>query len=181
MVIRKKTSKYGIMEQEEHERMIQSITQGIGGLKESLVLGCRGYFINAFSESSQRLASARKFKQVMQEIPQRFIETIAVIGMLLIAVTFLIRGGTIEGVVPILALFGVAAVKLMPSIKILVSSFHSLQYYQVAVKSVCDELLIMLRIMLRDRLTRHRAIITLPIPLYLKTFTLPIQKLKNLR
>lgn len=140
MLIRKKTAKYGKIEQEEHQAMIQAISQGLGGLKESLVLGRQGYFLKAFSSSSRRFANACKFRQVMQEIPQRFIETIAVIGMLLIAVTFLARGGSMEGVVPILALFGVAVVKLMPSMKVLVSSFHAIQFYQYAVDNVCNEL-----------------------------------------
>lgn len=140
MVIRKKTVRFGEDEQEQHQAMIKAISQGLGGLKESIVLGRQRYFLDVFSRSSIRLARACKFKRVMDEVPQRFIETIAVTGMLLIAVTFLARGGDMSDVVPVLALFGAAAVKLMPSMKVLVSAFHAVQYYSVAVDNVCSEL-----------------------------------------
>ena len=140
MLVRRKTAKYGEDEQEQHQNMIKAVSQGLGGLKESIVLGRQHYFLNAFARSSKRYSVAGKFKLVMQEMPQRIIETIAVTGMLLIAVVFLARGGDMMVVIPLLALFGTAAVKLMPSMKALVASLHTITYYRFAVDNVCDEL-----------------------------------------
>ena len=140
MLIRRKTVKYGEDEQEQHQNMIKTVSQGLGGLKESIVLGRQRYFLDAFAWSSKRYSIACKFKRVMEEMPQRIIETIAVTGMLLIAVVFLARGGDMMVVIPLLALFGTAAVKLMPSMKALVSSLHTITYYRFAVDNVCNEL-----------------------------------------
>ena len=140
MAIKKKTMHFGEDEQVQHQKMIEAISHGLGGLKESIVLQRQKYFLDAFAASSKKFARARKFRRVMEELPQRVIETIAVLGMLLIAVVFLARGGAMAVVLPVLALFGTAAIKLMPSMKVIVSSIHSVQYYRFAVDHVCDEL-----------------------------------------
>ncbi len=140
MLMRKKTSQYGKEQQEHLQMMIQTIKQGLGGLKEAIVLRRRRFFFDAFDRSSIGLANAARFKWVADDLPQRVIETIAVTGILLIALVFLTREGDIMLIVPVLTLFATAAVKLMPSMKVIVKSFHALQYYKFALANVNREL-----------------------------------------
>jgi ATP-binding cassette subfamily C protein len=139
-IIKKRVKKYGKIEQQERKHMINSVNQGLGGLKESRVLNKEGFFIDTFWDAIQKIAVAARFKEVANQVTKPFIETLAVVGMLIIILIIIWQGRDIESTIPILALFGAATVKLMPAFKEMVNALTNVRYAIYSVNPVHDDL-----------------------------------------
>jgi ATP-binding cassette, subfamily B, bacterial PglK len=137
---RAKMKHFGRQEQVYRREMIQAIQQGIGGLKDARVLRREGFFKRAFRHAARKSADAAQYKKVVSEVTKPFIETVAVSGMLLVALLLLLQGRPVESVIPVLTLFGAAAVKLMPALKDLMTGLTLIRYSAVAVHPVHDDL-----------------------------------------
>lgn len=130
---RRKMKEYGEEEQHRRTAMIKAVTQGLGGIKDARVLNREKEFIEIFSREaflSSRLVAYIKF---IQQIPKPVIETTAVVGMLSISVLLVWQGRPMSSIIPILTLFAMAIVRLMPSIQQLSSIYTNIRYNAVAV------------------------------------------------
>ncbi|MEX0686528.1 MAG: ABC transporter ATP-binding protein [Balneolales bacterium] len=139
-MVKKKIKKYGLEQQGHRRTMIQSINQGLGGLKDARILGREPYFLKKFTVSATRSALADRYISVANQLPKPFIETVAVIGMLLIALILVLQGRSVQSVIPVLTLFAVAVVRLMPAFRDLVSNFTSIRFNIFAVDPVYNDL-----------------------------------------
>jgi ATP-binding cassette subfamily C protein len=113
--------------------MIQWITQGLGSIKETKVAGREDFFLRWFSEASRRFARASLVFSIMSALPRLVIEVVAVGGMLLVVTVILLRGDELSTAIPRLALFAMAAVRIIPSLTRLFSALSSIRFYGPAV------------------------------------------------
>jgi len=139
-VLHAKTRRDGQMAQKERQVSIQAINQGLEGIKEVLVSGNSGYFINKFLTSIKRITAAEAFIQVAERISQPFLECIMVLGILTIAGILLFMERPIESIAPTLALFGAALIRLKSCMIAIVSSFTNLRYNAVAIDPIWNDL-----------------------------------------
>src|SRR5262245_2317916 len=137
---RKRLSEYGKQQQEARKRMVQDINQGIGGFRDARILGREEYFVNALNVSATTFARAGRFQRTAGDLPRRFMEIVAVLGMLVIALVLLERSADIQSVVPRLALFAVAAVRLMPSVNRVSEAVSSIRFARHSVDIVYADL-----------------------------------------
>ncbi|MEX1120683.1 MAG: ABC transporter ATP-binding protein [Balneolales bacterium] len=138
-VIKEKTQSYGKTAQQDRERMIRSVNEGLGGFKDARVLNREGWFGQRFGIHVKRYAISQTFKAVAAISAQPVIETIAVTGMLLITLTLYWQGNGLEAIIPILTLFGAATMKLMPAIQELAKSFTNMRYYSHTIEPIFDD------------------------------------------
>jgi ATP-binding cassette subfamily C protein len=68
------------------------------------------------------------------------IETVAVAGIMVIALVLLWQGRPMAEIVPVLALFGAATVRLLPDFKQMVNQINSLRYFRMSVVPVSEDL-----------------------------------------
>lgn len=114
-VTRKKIDTYATQEQTHRQLAIQAINQGLGGFKDARVLGREGFFLDTFQTSTKAQASAAQVKQLVQALPRLFLETIAILAILGVAILFVVQDRNTAEIVPTLALLAVAVVRMMPS------------------------------------------------------------------
>lgn len=137
---KKKMKEYGEEEQVRRANMIKAVNQGLGGIKDARVLNREEEFIEKFrieARNSTRLMAYIKF---IQQIPKPVIETTAVLGMLLISVLLVWQGREMSVIIPILTLFAMATVRLMPSIQLLISMYTNLRYNLVTLEPIYNDL-----------------------------------------
>ena len=132
--------KLGREAQKERQVSIQAINQGFSGIKEVLVSGNSGYFTNRFLISIRRMTSADAFWKVTNKLSQPFLESIIVFGILAVAFLLLFMARPIESIVPILALFAAALVRLKSCMNMIVQSFTNLRYNSVSVKPIWNDI-----------------------------------------
>ncbi len=138
--IRKQMSGQGSIRQEEGGKMIQWVNQSLGGVKETKVLGRETFFLDAFTRSAQAFGKANLFVGLATQLPNLFIDTVLIAAVLLIVIFSLIQGRAIQSILPMLSLFAIAALRLMPSAKRIVSTITTIRYLKNAVDLIYQDL-----------------------------------------
>lgn len=123
-----------------HEAMrVQHLQQGLAGVKDAKILGREDNF--CFSYNTYNLSvfdSLMKYK-IVTDIPKLWLEFFAVIALGGMVAIVLSQGKGVAAVLPILALFGASAFRLMPSINRLLSAMQNVKYGLPVVKTLIKE------------------------------------------
>lgn len=138
--IRKQMSGQGLIRQEQSGQMIQWVNQSLGGIKEAKVLGRETFFLEAFTKSTQAFGKANLFVGLATQLPNLFIDTVLIASVLLIVIFSLIQGREIQSILPMLSLFAIAALRLMPSAKRIVSTITTIRYFKYSVDLIYQDL-----------------------------------------
>ncbi len=104
----KKVKQYGIEAQHYRRDMMKAARQGFSGIKDARVLNRERHLVEIFRRMARRSSTLQMRKKVISDIPRPLIETIAVTGIMAIALIMHLQGRPIVDIVPIVALFGVA-------------------------------------------------------------------------
>ncbi len=136
-----KTKSYGKEEQAHRRKMRKVVLEGIAGIKDIKVLGREGGFLGRYHFSAVRTAMALRYKQMITQLPKPFMEMITLAGMMMIALVLLATDRQISSLIPLLALFGAAIVRLLPVLKTILSSFVDVRYHIYAVDPVYNDLM----------------------------------------
>lgn len=140
VVTQRKVKRFGIEAQKYRRDMMKSARQGFGGIKDARVLNREAHLIEDFRLMARRSSNLQMMKKVLSEIPKPLVETIAVAGIMAIALIMHLQGRPIVNIVPIIALFGVATMRLMPAIETSTRMLTDLRYNLAAVNPVYDDL-----------------------------------------
>lgn len=136
----KKVKVYGLQEQGHRRNMIQAINQGLGGIKDARVLNREEEFIKKFSIEAYKSSRLLTYVQFIQQIPKPVVETTAVVGMMGIAALMVWQGRPMSTIIPVLTLFAMATVRLMPSIQQISKLYTNLRYNLVSVNPIYEDL-----------------------------------------
>ncbi len=161
--VEKNIKEYGLRAQRERMKLIKYVNEGLGALKEVRILGKEEFFIKKVLGSAKKVAKAMLFKMVINKSSQPFLEFISVSSLLLIAILLLIVSSrSVESIGPILALFGVALVRLKTSVNNCMTSINNLRYNAVAIRSVYNHLTLLSKDIQPVEKILHRKISPLP-------------------
>jgi len=140
-MIRLKLSELGKLRQYHQGQVIQTINQGLGGLKEAKVLGREQLFLDEYQSHTISSTHALQFAQIVSQMPRFFIELIAIMGLMFILVSVLVQGKNLSAVLPTLSLFAAAAFRLMPSINRILNSVTRIRFSSHAVHVIYHDLM----------------------------------------
>lgn len=139
-LIRRKAVALGEKQQRHGEEMIRWVQQSLGGIKETKVLGREAFFVDAYTRSSSEYARAQRFVRTANELPRLAIEGFTMGGIMLIVIVMLIRGQDMQSILPLLGLFAMAAIRLMPSFNRIISGMTMMRYYTPSIHVVHRDL-----------------------------------------
>ncbi|MCT7961897.1 ABC transporter ATP-binding protein/permease [Laspinema sp. D1] len=138
-LVRIKLSHIGKARQYHQGQVIQTINQGLAGVKETKILGREQFFLEAYNTHNISANRSWQYFQVVNQLPRFFIETIAVVGLMLIFVLVLAQGRDLSAVLPTLSLFAAAAFRLMPSINRILNSVITIRFSSHSVHVIHNE------------------------------------------
>lgn len=127
--------------QRYRREMLRAARQGFGGIKDARVLNRENEFIEIFRSMARKSSRLQQNRVFISMIPKPMIETLAVTGVILIALLMVLQGRPIENVVPILTLFAVAIIRLMPAIQQITQTLTDIRYHLPSVNAVYDDLM----------------------------------------
>lgn len=139
-VIRRRVTALGEAEHRERERMLRTLSEGLHGIQVTKVLGLEDHFRSRFEDASHEFGRAATRRVVLWGLPRPILETMAVVGLLAIALLLLSLGRSLESLVPTLALLATAAVRLIPSFTRILTATSSIRYAKASVEAVHDDL-----------------------------------------
>jgi ATP-binding cassette, subfamily B, bacterial PglK len=139
-ITRERMNNLGIEAQEYRKGMLKAAQQGFGGIKDARVLNREGEFIETFREMAYQSSQLQLKKTFISSIPRPTVETLSVGGIILIAIIMVLQERPISSIVPIIAMFGVAIVRLIPAINQVTQLLTDLQFNIASVNPVYDDL-----------------------------------------
>lgn len=137
---RKRTVALGERVRERETELVQRASQAFGGIKEVRIRGCEPFIVASFTETSREHAAAARVARVLANVPRFTFETLAVAGMLLVAIIVLARGGGSERLVPLLGVMALAVVRMMPSAVRMLGALNDMRYFAPTVEVLHKDL-----------------------------------------
>jgi ATP-binding cassette, subfamily B, bacterial PglK len=121
--------------------MLQWTEQAMSGIKETLVMDRADFFIERHGYHAREFADAWRAFTLFGYIPRLVIDTLAVIVMVAIVLVTLLRGQALESVLPVLGMFAVAAIRLMPSVNRIAQGLTALRFHYVTSEVLYQQLI----------------------------------------
>lgn len=114
--------------------------QGINGIKDIKISRKEAHFESHFAESTREACKAECFRMVWDAVPRKLIEFVVVGGMLVIIGIMVVNGKTADDLIPTLAAFAMAALKLLPSANSIVLTVNSIAFEMPSANKVSEAL-----------------------------------------
>lgn len=128
-----KMSRWGKEGSEAVTEMIRTINHGLGGLKESRIIGCESYFEDHMREQAKKFARSTTLAVSFSTLPRYVIEALLI--TFLIGFTFIylsINRSNPQNLSAVLGVFGMASIRLLPAVSNLMSSINSIRFNSYA-------------------------------------------------
>ena len=140
LVVRKKISDAGKQSRVYGMKMIKAIHQSMGGIKEVKVMGREKFFADVYeSAGAQSVALGRRYS-IIAAVPGRMIEVLCIISVLGVIAYRIITGEDLSALLPSLAAFGLAAIRLMPRANSINGSINSITFNRPSLDALYDDL-----------------------------------------
>lgn len=137
---RKKINDLGDEQQKVSSLMIKWVNQGLGASKEVKVSGKESFFVDSYAKYSQIGANNNRYLKMLEQSPRLFIETLLVAIVLITMLIIIFQGTDSSHLVATMALFAMAAFRLMPSITRVVGLITNIRYSRPALTVVYEDL-----------------------------------------
>ena len=123
-----------------NESMTESIQESFAGLKEIRILGKEKYFLERVVEGSKVVARVNAFAGTVSLAPRYIIELVVVIFVVVLVLVIFVQSGSVESSLPLIGMFGVAALRLAPAMTMTISHTSILRNQRHAVAIVAADL-----------------------------------------
>ncbi len=125
---KKMINKWGHSRQYHEGKRMQHLQQGLGGVKEVILLGKELFFINAFDLHNIKGANANQNQITLQQLPRLFIELFAILTLSILVLVLIYFNKPLDKILPVLGIFSLAAFRLMPSISRVMNANQSIRF-----------------------------------------------------
>lgn len=134
LVFRRKVKIYGEKRNISSQKMVQAIYEGLEGLKNIRVLNRESFFHNKVVESTKEIANYNIKSTLISTSNRYFLELLMVVFVVLLVFISLRSKGGSEQMIPILGIFGLAAIRLLPAANKLSVSILNLRLHRNTVE-----------------------------------------------
>ena len=131
--------KLGKISNDSNKKLVKSIYESMAGFKEIKVLQRETFFYNKVKESSVTYSKAGIWTGVIQSMPRYLLELTLVIFIFLMIYMTLLFNRDLNSILPILTMFGVAAMRLIPSVNQIMNSLLQLKQGQNSLDLLVDD------------------------------------------
>lgn len=117
-ISRQFSKKLGKQCQTYKANLYQWVNQSLGGIKELKILNREDYFINSYRDNYKKYVHGQRVNRLIAVLPRYFVEALCMSGLLLAVIIKMFWGqkSDFTEFIPQLAVFAVAAFRLLPSV-----------------------------------------------------------------
>lgn len=120
--------------------MYQWIAQAVTGIKEVKVAGREQYFIDEYMKQGRGFINAMERFCLFSNSPKLLIETVCIAGIVAYMLLLVLLGRDVSDIIPTIGAFGVAAMRLMPSVSRINNYMTQISYCEPFFMNVSDNL-----------------------------------------
>ena len=132
--------KAGKQNQDNYSGLFKWINQIVTGIKEVKIGNSEAHFIKEYLKCGYGYVEAVQKYMVYSSMPRLLIETVCIIGMITYLLVLVLSGSDVDGMMSIIAAFGLAVVRLMPCASRINNQINDIAYFEPPFMSVADQL-----------------------------------------
>ena len=140
LMVRRSLVIHGQLSLDHWGRQVQIINQALGAIKDIKLLGREAHLKSLLGHEVDSLHQHESHYLFMNALPRIFFEVLAVVALVIVGAVYVVFGRPVQTMLPLLALFGVAVIRLVPSITSINTSLTDFRYKRPAFDFVCAEL-----------------------------------------
>lgn len=110
-----KVARWGKEGHEADIEMIRIINHGLGGLKETRIIGCESYFENQMAEQAERFKVAVAAFNAFSLLPRYTLEPLLITFLVGFTITYVVSNHSLQSLTATLGVFGMASIRLLPA------------------------------------------------------------------
>jgi ABC-type multidrug transport system fused ATPase/permease subunit len=142
----KRLSRWGKQRQFEKAKIIQTIQQSLGAVKDVQVLGRENWFIGQHEVHQHNDGRLLRKIITVQSLPRLWLEVMAIGGLTGLVGVMLGSGKDSSEIVPVVGLFAATAFRVLPSINKIVGSKQQLKVSRAAIETLYADLHLPIRV-----------------------------------
>lgn len=139
-VLKPRLSELGAKNQAIQSRIAKWRIQAIYGIKDVKVLHREAFFADNYEDSGKTGAGYSKRYAVMNNIPRLLIETVFIASILGYIIFYIMMGNDASTLIPMLSAFGVAAIRMMPSVNRMNTYMTDISYFKPCLDYVYENM-----------------------------------------
>lgn len=141
-VVKNRLSKNGQLISINAKKRFKLLNEGFNAIKEIQILGREDFFISKFKESGKIYSNSYGSSNSLYNIPRYVIEFILFFTMVILVIIFVMGDeNKFSTFLPLLAVFGIASLKLLPSFQQIYSGLAQIRSNISAFDSIKDDLI----------------------------------------
>jgi len=137
---KRKLNMWGKLRQKLDTQTSKIALEGLGGIKDLLILGRTSFFIDEYFRKNYLKARVVSNQATVGQIPRFFLELISIAGLVSFIILLLFQGKDTSSLITILGVFVAATFRMIPSLNRIIAAVQSLKYYSPALDVICEEL-----------------------------------------
>ncbi|MDA9882509.1 ABC transporter ATP-binding protein/permease [Alphaproteobacteria bacterium] len=135
-----KTLNFGKIRQKLEFEKLKYLQQGFGALRDIKVINCEDFFINQYNYANKKSADVMAKWSTIQQLPRLALEIVAVLCLVTVVTSLILKNSEINKIIPTLVMFGAASLRLLPSCNRILGAFQNIRYGKVSVDVIFNEL-----------------------------------------
>lgn len=140
LLARRPLGRWGHQLMEYEAGQLQWVSQGLGAIKVNKVTHRETFFADRFRDIALRRARTLTWFNTVSQAPRLFIEIVGLGGLVLFLVYMLLTTDNMTSILPVVGVFAVAALRLMPSVNRVLSSAANVKQGAASLAAIRDHL-----------------------------------------
>ena len=114
---------------EARTEIFRAINHGLGGLKETKIIGCESYFESQLQSQVRRFGKSAALGTSFSNLPRFMIEAFLVTFLIIFTILFInSNNGNSQNLSSVLGIFALASIRLLPAVSNTLSSINGIRY-----------------------------------------------------
>ena len=139
-ITKKKLKLWGEIRQELDKDLSKLALEGLGGIKDLLILKRTDFFENKYSTKNYLKARINSNQGTLSQVPRFFLELISILGLMSFIILMILQNKPTETLISTVGVFVAATFRMIPSLNRIIASIQSLKFYLSSVEVIYIEL-----------------------------------------
>ena len=131
---------WGKLRQDLDSETTKIALEGLGGIKDLIILGKTSFFTEMFSSRNYMRARVNSNHSTISQLPRFYLELLSIIGLVSFIVLLLFQGKDTTSLISILGVFVAATFRMIPSLNRIIAGVQSMKYYSPSLDIIYEEL-----------------------------------------
>jgi ATP-binding cassette subfamily C protein len=128
VMTQQRLARWGARDQRSKAILLQTLQQALAGLREVKIAGRERFFEDLFAREQHAYAAVRHRFAVFSTTLRLLIESVFVVGIALVTLVVALQGGPGTDLLPLLALYGYAGFRIIPSVNRILLNVGNIRY-----------------------------------------------------